>query len=159
MQKYVFVKLLEEPPKSGVFDMKNWPLHVTVVPRFAIDMDENKILELVGKAVEGIPPANAVAADDEMFGANHDLRVTLLDMSPALKNLHNELYSQLLDHKAIFDEPQYCGENYRAHATVQKSGRLQKGNKLVIDELALIDMFHDQDIRKRKLLETIKLKD
>ena len=157
MQKYVFVELLQQPPKDGVFHMINWPLHITIVPLFAIDMDENKLLELMSKTVEGIPPANAVAADDEMFGANHDLRVTLLDMSPALKDLHNKLYSQLLDHGAVFDKPQYCGDNYRAHATVQKSGRIKKGDKILIDELTLIDMFHEQDIRQRKIIDQIPL--
>ncbi len=158
MQKYVFVKLLEQPPDNGVFHMKDWPLHVTVVPLFAIDKTEDELLKLVRKITKNTPPPSATADKDELFGVNHDLRVTILDMSQELKHMHKHIYSQLISRGAVFDQPQYCGENYRAHTTVQKSGRLQRGDKVVIDELALVDMFHNGDIRQRRIIDSIRLK-
>lgn len=138
--------------------MKDWPLHVTVVPLFSIDMTENELVHFVGEATKETSPAHAIADKDELFGVNHDLRVTILRMSPELKYLHKSIYHQLLSRGAVFDEPKYCNENYRAHATVQKSGRLKQSDRVLIDELTLIDMFHEQDVRQRRIVDTIKLK-
>ncbi len=121
-------------------------------------MAEDALVNFVRKSVDGRPPASAEAADDEMFGPNHDLRVTLIDMSPELKGLHKKIYTELLGHGALFDHPQYCGDNYRAHVTVQKSGRLHHGDPVLIEELTLVDMFYEQDINQRRVIDTIKLK-
>lgn len=137
--------------------MTHWPLHVTVVPRFSIDMSAEALFSLTKNLVRNQTPATAIAADDEYFGEDNSVHVTLLDMSDELIRMHMHLYTELQKAGAVFDEPKYCGQNYRAHVTVQKSGRLQRGDSVLVDQLTLVDMFHAQDIRGRKILDTVTL--
>ena len=80
-----------------------------------------------------------------------------MDMTPELMNLHKQIIKTLRDAGAIFDEPQFNEDGYRAHATVQKAHRLNEGDSVLIDEVTIVDMFPNQDITRRKILKTIKL--
>lgn len=157
MQKYVFVKLLEEPPKSGVFDMKNWPLHVTIVPRFSCSGDISELTSLAEQTVQDLDPVSTTVSEEALFGPEENIPVSLLMMTDELRAMHQLLYDKLVEHGAVFDEPQYCGAGFQAHATVQESGKLNKGDNVIINELSLIDMFPGQDITQRKALDTITL--
>ena len=98
-----------------------------------------------------------IAGQDELFGINQNVKVTTINMTPKLMKLHKDLLSVLDKQGAIYDEPQYLNDGYRAHATVQKSKRLNIGTKVYIDEITIVDMYPDGDIRKRRVLKTIKL--
>lgn len=157
MQKYLFVKFLETPPKSGVFDMKNWPLHVTIVRNFSYTGNISALTSLVEHIARDLKPISTTADKEALFGPEENILVTLLMMTDELRAMHQLLYDKLIERGAVFDEPQYCGAGFRAHATVQESGKLNKGDSVMIDELTLIDMFPDQDITQRKILSTVTL--
>ena len=99
------------------------------------------------------------AGEDEFFGLNREVHVTTMIMNDELQELHDSLVSVLSDAGAIFDEPQYMLENYRAHATVQETIRLHEGDSIAIDNITIIDKLPNGLPTKRKLLKTLNFSD
>lgn len=156
MQKYVIIKLLE-PKKEGVqFAASDWPLHVTLVPRFVINLEGTGLLEKMATLLRSHKPVEVVAETDELFGEFKNIKVTLLEKTPELTKLHSTIIDLLKSMGAIFDEPNFIEEGFRPHVTVQSKRRVQPGDLVKIDELSLIDMFPGGDINQRKVLKTIK---
>ena len=157
MQKYVIAKFLEPIADGTEFDAKNWPLHVTLAANFTVDRKAVGLFERLDKLVANEKPVAATASDDAYFGLQNQVHVTTLTMTPELQSLHNHIISLLKDVGAIFDMPQYQEEGYRAHATVQASKRLHKGDLVTIEELTVVDMFPNDDINRRKTMKTFRL--
>lgn len=157
MQKYVLVSLLERMNEGTEFAATNWPLHVTLASNFVVDREATGLFEELSALLAERKPIVTTAGDDEHFGPQKQVHVTLLKMNEELKSLHNDIIFLLKNVGAVFDEPRYLEEGYRAHATVQSHARLHKGDMVHIDALTIVDMFPHNDISRRKLLETINL--
>jgi len=95
--------------------------------------------------------------DDEYFGRQKQIQVTILEPKEELMALHKDIITVLKSCHAVFDEPEYLEEGYRAHVTVQRDKRIHKNDIITIDELSIVDMYPQNDINRRKLLRTIKL--
>src|SRR6266852_980706 len=141
MQKYVLVSLLEKMDEGTEFPATNWPLHVTLASNFVVDWERTNLLEKLSALLAGRKPIVTTAGDDEHFGPQKQVHVTLLEMSDELKSLHNDIIALLKSVGAVFDEPQYLEDGYRAHATVQRHVRLHKGDTVHINALTIVDMF------------------
>lgn len=76
-------------------------------------------------------------------------------MNNELRQLHKNLVDVLSDAGAIFDEPQYMLDNYRAHATVQESTRLHDGDEITVENITIIDKLPSGNPNNRKLLKTL----
>ena len=158
MQKYCLVKLLEPLKEGDEFTAINyWPLHITLASNFMVNWETSDLFNKLTGVLSDIKPATVGAGDDEFFGGERKIQVTVIDMTPELMTLHKQIIITLKDAGAVFDEPQYNEDGYRAHATVQKAHRLNKGDSILIDEVTIVDMFPNQDITRRKILKTIKL--
>ncbi len=158
MQKYVVVKFLEPMIEGDEFMATDyWPLHITLVANFTIPFDSTELYDMLARTFKKQPAISVVAGKDELFGANQDIRVTTIEMTPELIDLHSDIVDLLRSNSATFDEPRYVEDGYRAHATVQTKARLHEGDAVQIDELTIVDMFPDNDIQKRRVLKTIKL--
>lgn len=157
MQKYVLIKLLEKVEEGTEFPATNWPLHVTLASNFVVDWENTNLFDKLSALLADCKPVEAIVGDDEHFGAQKQIHVTLLEMNQELASLHNDIIALLKSVGAVFDEPQYLEEGFRAHATVQPHARLHKADRIIIDELTIVDMFPHNDISRRKLLKTIKL--
>ncbi len=158
MQKYCLVKLLEPLKEGDEFTAINyWPLHTTLASNFIVDWESTDLFNKLASVLSDIKPVSVSAGDDEFFGGERKIQVTVMDMTPELMNLHKQIIKTLRDAGAIFDEPQFNEDGYRAHATVQKAHRLNEGDSVLIDEVTIVDMFPNQDITRRKILKTIKL--
>lgn len=157
MQKYVIVQFLEDTPVGDEFDMSEWPLHVTLVANFAVNLPQNKVIEHFNHIVAQQCVCESKAAEDDYFGPEKQVHVTVLEPTKQLMDIHLNLIAYIKKLDAVFDEPKYLESGYRAHATIQKIQTLQLGDKVRIEELSLIDMFPGQNIKKRKVLSKLKL--
>jgi 2'-5' RNA ligase len=157
MQKYVLVKLLETIDEGTEFSARNWPLHVTIASNFAVDWEATGLFEKLRSLLAKQKPVTTTAADDEYFGSQKHIHVTLLDMSSELRSLHNDIIALLKGVGAVFDEPHYREANFRAHATVQPHARLHKGDHITINDITIVDVYPHNDIQQRKILRTIEL--
>lgn len=159
MQKYCLVYLIEKLNEGDEFTAINyWPLHITLVSNFILDIEKVNLINKLSDLVSAITPVQVWAGNDEYFGKDKKIQVTVLDMTKELLSLHKQVIALLENVGAVFDEPQYNNDGYRAHATVQKTLRLNKGDTITIDKITLVDMLPGQDITKRKILKTLKFK-
>lgn len=74
-----------------------------------------------------------------------------LEKNPQLMQFYNRIHNLLLEAGAVFNEPQFEGKNYTPHSTIQKHGGLEIGETVVLDNLAIVDMFPNQDGYQRKI--------
>lgn len=157
MQKYVLVKFLEAVAEGAEFPASAWPLHLTIIPNFSVDWEKRDLPGKISTLLATRETFSVTAAEDEHFGPHGETRVTVLNVDSKLVSLHNDLIALLEEENAVFDTPQYIKEGYRAHITIQKHARLNRGDHAVIDNVSVVDMYPLGDIRQRKLLQTIKL--
>lgn len=157
MQKYVIVQFLEDVPVGVEFNMSDWPLHVTLVANFAVDLPQDKVIEHFEHTVSLQHTCVSMTTEYDYFGPEKQVHVAVLEPTKLLMDMHLNLVEYLKTLDAVFDEPKYLESGYRAHATIQKTQKLQLGVKVVINELSLVDMFPDQNIKKRKVLIKMKL--
>lgn len=156
-QKYTIITLLEDMDEGTAFPSNRWPLHVTIADTFAIDGDVNNLREKLSKLVAKCKSFKAKAAHDEYFGLEKQTQVTILDMSKELVVLHHDVVALLKIAGAVFNDPQYTESGFRAHATVQSHARLNKGDKVAFKNLAIVDMFPNEDPYQRKIMKILKL--
>lgn len=156
-QKYSLVTFLEKVDEGFEYPWTNWPLHVTIADVFAVPLGSAELINWLGGLLEKQPSATATAAEDAFFGPDKQAHVTLLDMSKELIMLHREAIAALKDAGAVFNDPQYIEDGYRAHAAVQTHSRLHKDDPVTIAEVSLVDMFPGNDGYQRKVLKTFKL--
>lgn len=158
MQKYCLVYLIEKLQEVDEFTAINyWPLHITLASNFIVDWKATNLLDDLAGALSCIKPVTVTVGDDEYFGQERKIQVSVMQMTPQLMSLHKTIISTLEHAGAIFDEAHYNNDGYRAHATVQKTRRLHKGDQITIDQVTIVDMFPHQDTTKRRILQTIQL--
>lgn len=156
MQKYVIVHLLHPLKEGTEFSMRDWPLHVTLSPRFSVDLEQPGILDALQHVARNHGAIKTVVKNDEHFGQDARVHVAMAERTEKLIELHNQLLDVLEVFGADFDEPMYSRDGYRPHVTVQRSGRVHKGDELVIDSMSLVDMFVGQDIKQRAIMKTFQ---
>lgn len=139
------------------FYWKEWPLHVTIASVFAVDWND----ELLGKleALVSSTPAMVVQAVDEGFwGKEGAYHCAILEKSPDIMEFHNRVYSLLTEYGAIFNEPEFHGDGYSPHSTIQKHFRLNIGDTAELTSLSIVDMFPNKDHEQRRILSTHSFK-
>lgn len=158
MQKYVIATFLEPIIDGTEFDAKHWPLHVTLASNFVIDRKATGLFEKLSELGTNEQVIATTAGEDDYFGLHKQVHVTTLVMTPELRALHNNIIALLKNLGATFDEPQYQEKGYRAHVTVQADKRLHKGDAVSISNLTVVDMFPGNDIRRRRIMQTFRLR-
>lgn len=140
MAQFVVVLPLTPLAAGAGFATADWPLHVTLLPPFAIEVDAAAVAARLGRALLPPGPITAVAADDAWFGRRHSTLVTLLEPLPALVRLHERAVDAVSGLGARFRTPEHLRSGYRPHVTAQRAGKVASGALLRLDQLALIDL-------------------
>jgi len=156
-QKYTIVQLLESVPEGTIYKPADWPLHTTLTDIFAIDWDEETLLQNCIQESQKLQTVSTIAVEDVWFGDEKNIQVTLLEKNEAITKLHLELVSFLEKGNVRFNVPDFVGNGFKPHVTVQKDKRLHKGDEVIINALTVIDMFPDSDPYLRKVLKTIPI--
>ena len=153
-QKYTLVYFIT-PLKNGVeFHMSNWPLHVTLADTFAMDGNKADIAAKLAELIADIDSARTTALKDTVLGTTP---VVLLDKTIELQQLHETLANVLEKNGVVFNHPEFIHDGFLPHSTIQGNERLRPGDKILIDNLSLIDMFPSGDWQQRKVLATSRL--
>jgi 2'-5' RNA ligase len=115
-----------------VFPASNWPLHLTLVPPFDIDLAPDAVAALFPKSA----PITVTAAEEALFGARRTVPVTLIQPTKQLSELHAALVDTLEAAGARIPDQKHIRGGYRPHATSQRSARLRAGDSVAVDSLA-----------------------
>jgi hypothetical protein len=157
MRKYTLVKLLENKQKGYQFSWATWPMHLTLVDDFFIDLDKPELYKMLKELLAGQRPVKTVAQNDDLMGPSKDTPVTIIKTTPGLMSLHNKLIGLLEKSGAVLVSPEFAEDGFRPHATIQGKHRLHTGDKVIVDAVSIIDMQPSGDVARRKLLSTINL--
>ena len=134
--------------------MTDWPLHITLADVFAINLGSDLVKKLKELFSDERPVITA-ANKDAVLG---EAKVVLLEKNDKIKNLHQHLVDLLESNGAVFNNPEFTKEGFLPHCTIQKDERLNLGDKIIINEITLVDMFPNNNWKKRKVLYSFKLK-
>lgn len=156
-QKYVVVCFIDVGSVPINFPMSEWPLHVTLLANFRTDRIEDVKSQLKKLAQQTVP--FEIRADGEaLFGPQQSVAVSLIHPDENIKKLHSQLLEVATELGAVFDEPMYNAAGYRPHATIQSKNRFRDQQIVTLDSFTLIDMFPNDDIKRRQVIETYRLR-
>src|SRR5664279_218953 len=154
-QKYVLVQMIKDLPVGYEYAMEDWPLHVTVASVCSIESKPDDLLRDLEKQLSSVHAVESKVVRDEWFGENKEYHVMLVDKTPRLNDLFKKVITVLNNHGLKFNSPEYEGEGYAPHATIQKIGQLYINDVVLFHSLTLIDMFPDENPHQRRVLGTI----
>jgi 2'-5' RNA ligase len=132
--------------------MTEWPLHITLANVFAVDLDTS-IKQKLSSLLASQPPISLLAGEDAVLGTTD---VVLIERTDELQSLHDQIIGLLELNGAKFNTPEFTRAGFLPHSTIQKSGRLHKGDKVTINTISLVDMFPNQNWQQRRVLTNFK---
>ncbi len=153
-QKYCLVHFIRLEQIETDFNMSDWPLHITFVDVFAIERSRVEFDSKLQDLLKNERDFDVIAGKDSVLGTT---KVTLIEKSEQLINLHNKIVGFIQSNGGILNNPEFNLKNYIPHSTVQKDDRLDEGQTVHIDHLSLVDMFPSGDWQERRVLATFKL--
>ena len=151
-QKYVIVHFIKPVEPKYSFSHKKWPLHITLVPNFVISDSIEELTNNLDEVSHSIKPFGIQRGDDENFGPNGEVLVSLIKSEADILSLHSKLLAITKSYE--FDTPQYIGEGYRPHATKQTDNQLIYGESYLVNSITLVDMYPNNDIERREVVKT-----
>lgn len=154
MSRLVIVLPLAPLSVGDSFAVREWPLHITVLPPFLSGAAPASIAEAVAAACVDQGALRVVADHDELFGRRHDIPVTLVREHPALTRLHRTLVDAVRPFAATPEEPAFTGDGFRPHVTVKGHARVSAGDVLSLGQLAIVDMMPRAHSAGRTVLAT-----
>lgn len=156
-QKYTIICLLEDVDEEYEFSSSSWPLHLTLADVFAIDWSEEVLKEKLVEIASTLKPVTSKATRDEYFGPNQDVHVVLVEKTNDLVSMHYHIVNLLKKGDIKFNNPQYSEEGFFPHSTVQKRAMVKPGDTVRVQNIALVDMFPDENPYQRKILKVVNL--
>ncbi len=147
------------PLRTGdSFAVSDWPLHVTVLPPFATAAPASEIAEAMSAVAQAVPAIAGTAGPDAMFGRRHNVPVTLVEENEQLNAMHRALVAAVRPFAAAPDERAFTGSGFRPHITIKNSSRAHDGDRLVLTQIALVDMAPRAASSGRTVLATAALR-
>jgi hypothetical protein len=154
MTSFVAVLPLQPLEVGDGFSLSAWPLHLTVLPNFVTELEVAAVGRVLDEVSRGTSPIVARVAGSALFGRGENIPVSLVAESPALVRLHRLLLEGARGFDAVLENPAFSGDAFRPHITATKTGRAVEGDRLVLAQLALVDMAPDGDQRHRRVVWT-----
>lgn len=158
-QKYVIVHFVEIDKVPREFPYTEWPLHITLLANFTIAQPLDTLLEALKLYAQQTKPFEIVVSGEAAFGPKQNVAVSLIRPSEAIKKIHGDFADITKDLGAEYDAPQYMGEGFRPHATIQTDSRLNDNQTIPLHSYTLVDMYPDNNIERRKIIKTFELTD
>jgi len=156
-QKYVIVYFVNKEYRPNEFSSLEWPLHITLLANFTISVPLAELIAQLKDYSKRLRVFQVKAEGEALFGPNKNIAVSLIKQNVELKQVHNNLVGITKSLGAVFDEPKFIGEGYRPHATIPVKSKLIEGQVVNLDSFTLVDMYPDNDINKRRLIQTFEL--
>ncbi|RKO23389.1 hypothetical protein D7Z96_11085 [Pseudarthrobacter phenanthrenivorans] len=157
VRNLILVAFVEPVADGLVFPRSEWPLHITLV-RFDVgSTDGGDVAEHIA-ALAQEPAVAALGAlltvgEDAGFGRNGSVPVSLIQPQPDLQNLHEQLVAAVGSLGGTILTPAHTLSGYRPHVSHHGTKRLNPGDAVVLDRIALVDMAPDGDRTVRRILK------
>ena len=120
------------------YEFKDWPLHITIVPWFRLNIPSTQLAELLQKRYIGSHSFIVAVLDEAQFGYKKRKLVNLVT-APELIRLEGQTRRLLHANKAwIVDEADKTRSSFRPHVTALSVGRLRQGDSFSCNCLYII---------------------
>jgi 2'-5' RNA ligase len=121
-------------------DRARWPVHVTLVGLFRVDVPLDEVAAHIAAATSDVPAFDVALGPAALFGAGEDIPVLLAE-HPACHLLHESLAAGLAA-LAGFEpvEPAFWGSGYRPHATLGPAVAASPGEIVALDRVTLVSL-------------------
>ena len=153
----MIVYFVDEASVPSEFISSEWPLHITLLANFTINRPLDDLKTMLRDYCRQINPFNISVEGEALFGAKQNVAVSLMQPNQNIVTMHQTLADITASLGADFDEPAYMGKGYRPHATIQTSSRLVDNQTVNLNSITLVDMFPNQDMNRRRVIETYGL--
>lgn len=161
LRNLIFVAFVEPVADGAVFLRTDWPLHITLVRFDAGTRDGADPAGRVAALAEG--PAKAALGErltvgaDAAFGRNGSVPVSLVKPNTTLQALHEALVGAVTAVDGRILTPRHTMAGFRPHVSHHGPPggavkRLNPGDAVVLDRVALVDMAPDGDHTIRRVL-------
>ncbi|WP_104044107.1 2'-5' RNA ligase family protein [Arthrobacter sp. ZGTC412] len=154
MRNLILVAFVEPVTDGLVFPRPHWPLHVTLV-RFDVDSDgaAEQVAAVAAPHAGVALGANLTVGEDARFGRNGSVPVSLIQPHADLQALHQQLVEAVESLGGKVLTPAHTMSGYRPHVSHHGDKRLNPGDAVVLDRIALVDMAPDGDRTVRRILK------
>lgn len=161
LRNLIFVAFVEPVADGAVFLRTDWPLHITLVRFDAGTRDSADPTERIATLADG--PAKAAlgtqltVGHDAAFGRNGSVPVSLVKPNRTLQALYEALVEAVTAVDGRILTPRHTMSGYRPHVSHHGAPgaavkRLNPGDAVVLDRIALVDMAPDGDHTIRRVL-------
>lgn len=157
MNRYGIATLFENYPDGYEFTTASTPLHLTHVDVLEVDLNPEEFISKLREHLLGQPHFSVTPSADTFFGPNKDIPVTLIELSPELKQFHERLMQFLETNGAVFENPHFLNENYGPHISIYGSRRVKLDKPIVIKSVSIGNKRTDIDNAPNRIIATIPL--
>lgn len=154
-QKWTLVAFVEPVPDGTEFFWKDWPPHVTLADAFKAKASGAELHDKLAAELKPRGPLELVAENDAYFGEHSEHHVMLLEKTPEILTLHQQILDILSDFEAVFNVPEYVGRGYLPHVSMQRGELLKPGESVKITSVSVVDMFPNDDGYWRRVVRSI----
>ncbi len=153
MRNLILVAFVEPVADGLVFPRTHWPLHITLV-RFDVGTDDSvdHVAALAAPHAGAALGTGLTVGEDAGFGRNGSVPVSLIQPQPDLQALHELLVMAIQGLGGKVLTPAHTMSGYRPHVSHHGDKRLNPGDAVVLDRIALVDMAPDGDHTIRRIL-------
>jgi len=149
MDAFVVVVFVRPVDPGLVFESSRWPLHITLA-RFDSAEPSKELAERIGPGVENGLGYTVTVGEDDFFGRNGRVHVSLVQPDDRLQDLHERLLDALGPDVHLLS-PYHTRSRFRPHIS-HTVGRLHPGDEVAVRQVSLVDMRPGGDHRFRKVL-------
>jgi hypothetical protein len=111
------------------------------------------LASLMEEAVAAALGSTLIVGRDEGFGRGGSIPVNLIEPSEKLTGLHTALVRIVQDLPGRISTPAYTLEGFRPHVSHHGDKRLNPGDAVALDRIALVDMAPDGGHATRRVLK------
>jgi 2'-5' RNA ligase len=127
---------VEEKSADSIFT--DWPLHITIVPWFRLDITSIQLADQLKKHYIGSSAFRVAVLDEARFGYRKNKVVNLV-AAPELMKLEGQTRRLLHTHKTwVVDEADKTRRGFRPHVTALSAGRVHDGDSFNCDRLYIV---------------------
>ncbi|MGO4804564.1 2'-5' RNA ligase family protein [Arthrobacter sp. 2MCAF15] len=172
MRNLIAVAFVEPVAEGLEFPRDDWPLHITLVKFDVVEPRQDarpeaepgampvhddplagQIAALMADPVAAVLGSSLRVAGEAGFGRAGSIPVNLIEPSDQLQFLHNQLVRMVEQLPGRISTPAYTLEGYRPHVSHHGDKRLQQGDAVTLDQIALVDMAPDGRHATRRVLK------
>jgi 2'-5' RNA ligase superfamily len=141
MKQYVIASLLT-PETTPLFKRAEFPLHLTLAGPFFSDREFGEIAEKMNEVCANTTTMTLRGTERRMFGRDRNLPGTMIERSPELYALHNNLFDALKGMVTI-KVPEHNRAAYNPHVSDRPTGKVLPGQTLVLESVSLLEFLDD----------------